>query len=33
VKSGSEPSRNICIRGTDEEKKVREDARTWVEGS
>jgi hypothetical protein len=33
VKAGSEPSKNICIRGTDEEKKVRSDARTWIEGA
>jgi hypothetical protein len=30
VKTGSPPSRNLCIRGTEEEKKVREEARQWI---
>jgi SnoaL-like domain len=30
---GSEPSRNLCIRGTPQESAVREEARKWIEGS
>jgi hypothetical protein len=33
VKSGSEPSQNLCIRGTAQEKKVREEAKKWIEGA
>jgi SnoaL-like domain len=29
---GSEPVRNLCIRGTAQEEVVREDARQWIEG-
>ncbi len=32
VKSGSEPSKNLCIRGTEQEKKVRQEASEWIEG-
>ena len=27
---GSKPSKNLCIRGTPQEKKVREEAREWM---
>jgi hypothetical protein len=30
---GSGPSKNLCIRGTEQEKKVREEARKWIEGA
>jgi SnoaL-like domain len=29
---GSEPVRNLCIRGTPQESAVREEARNWIEG-
>ncbi len=29
---GSKPSRNLCIRGSEQEKKVREEARNWIAG-
>ena len=32
VKSGSEPSKNLCIRGTEQENKVRQEAREWIAG-
>jgi hypothetical protein len=31
--NGSAPSKNLCIRGTEQEKKVREEARKWIEGA
>jgi hypothetical protein len=30
---GSEPARNLCIRGTAQESAVREEARKWISGS
>jgi hypothetical protein len=30
---GSGPSENLCIRGTEQEKKVREESRKWIEGA
>ena len=30
---GSGPSKNLCIRGTEQEKKVRAEARKWIEGT
>ena len=30
---GSGPSKNLCIRGTEQEKKVREEARQWIGGA
>jgi hypothetical protein len=30
---GSGPSENLCIRGTEQEKKVREEARKWITGA
>lgn len=29
---GSPPAKDICIRGTDEEKTARQEARKWIEG-
>jgi hypothetical protein len=30
---GSGPSENLCIRGTEQEKKVREESRKWIAGA
>jgi hypothetical protein len=31
--NGSAPTKNLCIRGTEQEKEVREKARQWIEGA
>jgi hypothetical protein len=30
---GNEPAKNLCIRGTPQEEKVRAEARKWIEGA
>lgn len=30
---GSTAAKDLCIRGTDEERKIREEARRWLKGA